>query len=320
MLSRQMLKLSNFVLFVSCSIINYIIYFIEMLKETKLFWIFTGGLLFAGGIFVVPPLILAMLLILFIFLIGVNIYNLEKKYQNAQTSADFFHTIIDHTPLLIFWKDRQSIYRGCNTAFATWIGLKNIEAIEGKTDFDFFQEAQAAGFCDIDQSIFETGKIEERLVDRPTLHNGQHLWRQTLKMPLYNKQNQIIGVIGYSEDITHRHQLEMQQFAQQQILERQVKERTEELRNKETFLRSLLDNIPLLVFWKNPQLQFLGCNLPFACTVGVQSPQQIIGRYSKDLAWREHPQLIENTEISVLNSEIPDYHRIEPYIRVDQWH
>jgi PAS domain S-box-containing protein len=312
-----MLKLSNLVLFVNHLIINYLIYLFEMIKETKLLWILTGGILFAGGIFVIPPLILAILWILFIFLICVNIYNLEKKYQDAQTLADFFHAIINHTPLLIFWKDRKSVYQGCNTAFAKWIGLNNIESIEGKTDFDFFQDAQAVGFRDIDQSIFETGHIEENLVDRPTLHNGQHLWRQTLKMPLYNKQNQIIGVIGYSEDISHRHQLEMKQFAHQQTLERQVEERTEELRNNETFLRSLLDNIPLLVFWKNPQLQFLGCNLPFACTVGVQSPQQIIGRYSKDLAWRECPHVIENIELSVLNQEITDYHRIEPYIQVD---
>ena len=292
-------------------------YFIEKIKQFKFLGILIGGFLLTIGIFIIPPMLLAMIWILFIFLIYRYVTQLEQKYQNAQTAADFFHAIIDHTPLLIFWKNPQSIYQGCNTAFAQWVGLNSQENIEGKTDFDFFQDAQAEYFRDIDQDVIKTGKPEERLIDRPIFNNGKHWWRQTLKIPLYDKQNKIISVVGYSEDITHRHELETKQFAYQQTLENQVEERTRKLREQETFLRSLLDNIPLLVFWKNNQLQFLGCNLPFACTVGMQSPQQLVGFYNKDLAWREDSQAIEEIEQAVLNEDIPDYHRIESYLRVD---
>lgn len=290
---------------------------IENIKQLKVLGIIISGLLLTVGIFVIPPILLSMIWILFVFSIYDYVIQLEKKYQQAQASADFFHAIIDHTPLLIFWKNPHSVYQGCNVAFAQWIGLSEQEGIKGKTDFDFFQDAQAEHFRDIDQNIIKTGQPEERLIDRPIFNNGKHGWQQTLKIPLYDKQHAIISIVGYSEDITHRHQLEIKQFAYQQILERQVEERTRELREQETFLRSLLDNIPLLVFWKNTQLQFLGCNLPFACTVGLQSPQQLIGYYSKDLAWRENPQTIEIIECAVLNGDIPDYHRIESYLRVD---
>ena len=288
-----------------------------MSKEIHFITILMTGLLLAACIHFVSPLILTILWGTFVLALAIYLYLLEKKLQQIQSVADFFHNIVDHTPLLIFWKDRQSIYQGCNAAFSQWIGLEKTSSIQNKTDFDFFQDAQAVAFRDIDQRIIETGELEKNLIDRPMLKNGQYLWRQTLKMPLYDKQPKIIGVIGYSEDITRRHQLEMQQFSYQQVLERQVEERTKELTEKEGFLRSLLDNIPLLVFWKNKQLQYLGCNLPFACTAGVQSPQQLIGRYSKELAWRENPQAIECIESTVLKEEKPDYHRIEPYIRVD---
>jgi PAS domain S-box-containing protein len=292
-------------------------YLIEKIKQFKVLGILIGGFLLAIGIFIVPPTLLAMIWILFIFSIYRYVVQLEQKYQSAQTSADFFHAIIDHTPLLIFWKNPQSIYQGCNNAFAQWVGLNSQESIKGKTDFDFFQDSQAAHFRDIDQDVIKTGQPEERLVDRPIFNDGKHWWRQTLKIPLYDKQHKIISVVGYSEDITHRHELETKQFAHQQILENNVEERTRELREQETFLRSLLDNIPLLVFWKNTQLQFLGCNLPFACTVGKQSPQQLVGFSTKDLAWREDSQAIEDIERAVLNEDIPDYHRIESYLRLD---
>ncbi|MEY3219135.1 MAG: hypothetical protein RIT27_492 [Pseudomonadota bacterium] len=288
-----------------------------MSREIRFLFIGASGFFLAAGIHFIPPVVLTLLWSIFVFSLGVHLYALEKKLQQTQSTADFFHKVVDHTPLLIFWKNRQSVYQGCNTAFSQWIGLENPTFIKGKTDFDFFQEAQATSFCDIDQRIFETGQLEQKLIDRPMLKNGQYLWRQTLKIPLYDKEQNIIGVIGYSEDITRRHQLEMQQFSYQQTLERKVEERTKELSEKEAFLRSLLDNIPLLIFWKNKQLQFLGCNLPFACTAGVQSPQQLIGRYSKELAWRENPAAIECIETTVLEEEKPDYHRIESYIRVD---
>jgi len=292
-------------------------YLFEKIKQFKVLGILIGGFLLAVGVFFVPPTLLFILLILFTLLTYYYAVELEQKYQNAQTSADFFHAIIDHTPLLIFWKNPQLIYQGCNATFAQWVGLNPQENIKGKTDFDFFQDAQAEHFRDIDREIIKTGKSEERLVDRPVFNNGQHWWRQTLKIPLYDKQHHLISIVGYSEDITYRHQLETKQFAYQQTLEITVEERTRELREQETFLRSLLDNIPLLVFWKNAQLQFLGCNLPFACTVGKQSPHQLVGFSTKDLAWRENSQLIETIERAVLNEELPDYHRVESYLRVD---
>jgi PAS domain S-box-containing protein len=293
-------------------------YLFETKQEIKLLSILLISSLLVGGVFLLPPAIMAIVLILLIFSVAAYISNLEQKYRQTQALANFYHEIIDHTPLLIFWKDQQSMYQGCNSAFAKWVGLNNKDTIKGKTDFDFFQEAEAEGFRNIDQTIFETGKIEERLVDRPTLNNGQHLWRQTIKIPIFNEYTNILNVVGYSEDITHRHQLETKQFAHQQILERQVEERTRELCEQQAFLRSLLDNIPLLVFWKNTQLQFLGCNLPFVCTVGMQSPEQIIGKTTQDLAWRKNNiQLIENLEQAVLNEEIPKYSHIESYLRVD---
>lgn len=293
-------------------------YLFEIKKEIKFLAALLASGILVGGVFLLPPIVTAVILVLSFLVVSAYLFNLEQRYRQTQALANFYREIVDHTPLLIFWKDQQLVYQGCNTAFAKWVGLSGKEAIKGKTDFDFFQEAEAKSFRNIDQTILETGKMEEGLVDRPTLKNGQYLWRQTVKIPIFNEYTQTLNIVGYSEDITHRHQLETKQFSYQQILERQVEERTRELYEQQAFLYSLLDNIPLLVFWKNTQLQFLGCNLPFVCTIGMQSSAQIIGKTARDLAWRKNDvQLIENIEQALLNEEISRYSHIESYLRVD---
>ncbi|MDZ7641502.1 MAG: PAS domain-containing protein [Desulfurivibrio sp.] len=42
----------------------------------------------------------------------------------------------DNIPQQIFWKDRDSVFRGCNLAAARALGLTRPAEIEGKTDHD----------------------------------------------------------------------------------------------------------------------------------------------------------------------------------------
>ena len=47
------------------------------------------------------------------------------------------NSIIDLIPNhSIFWKDRNSVYLGCNAALATSLGFQSTADIIGKTDFD----------------------------------------------------------------------------------------------------------------------------------------------------------------------------------------
>ncbi|MFZ0589624.1 MAG: MHYT domain-containing protein [Bryobacteraceae bacterium] len=62
----------------------------------------------------------------------------------------------------------------------------------------------------------------------------------------------------------------------------------EELYRSRRMLRSILDNIPQRVFWKDGNGRYLGCNRAFAQDAGLQSPEEIDGKSDNDLAWREH--------------------------------
>ncbi len=62
----------------------------------------------------------------------------------------------------------------------------------------------------------------------------------------------------------------------------------EALRESQHLLHSVLNTIPVRVFWKDRDSNFLGCNRPFACDAGFQSPEEILGRNDFEMHWREH--------------------------------
>jgi PAS domain S-box-containing protein len=67
-----------------------------------------------------------------------------------------------------------------------------------------------------------------------------------------------------------------QQLSAQQVL-------SEELYQSRQMLRSVLDNIPQRVFWKDFDGHYLGCNLAFAAYTGLNGPNEIIGKTDEDL-------------------------------------
>ena len=140
----------------------------------------------------------------------------ERKHFQIQLENHkiFIKSMIDAIPDLIFYKDINSIYLGCNKAFANkFIGLKE-EDIIGKTDFDFVKDYESAkSFREKDLAAFSKGKTviyEEKI----QLANGNYLHIETSKTPFYNENGNIAGLIGIARDITSRKNFEKKLKAQ----------------------------------------------------------------------------------------------------------
>lgn len=54
----------------------------------------------------------------------------------------------------------------------------------------------------------------------------------------------------------------------------------------EVFLRNITAILPQYVFWKDTQSIYLGCNQHYAKLVGLEAPEQIIGKTDDDLPWQ----------------------------------
>ncbi|MGD0414504.1 MAG: EAL domain-containing protein [Terriglobales bacterium] len=124
----------------------------------------------------------------------------EELYRSHQ----MLQTILDTIPQRVFWKDRNCIYLGCNRILATDAGLNNPAEIVGKSDFDLAWSETAEVYRADDKLVMEQGSAKlgfEEIQDRP---DGRRVWLRTSKLPLWDREGNVTGVIGTYEDITER--------------------------------------------------------------------------------------------------------------------
>ncbi len=91
-----------------------------------------------------------------------------------------------------------------------------------------------------------------------------------------------------------------------------AQEAEDALRKQTRLLTDLLDNIPHFVFWKDRDLNFLGCNRRFAESAGFESPRAIVGKSDYDLAWtREQSEWYRKCDREVME-------RGEPLLNIEE--
>lgn len=131
--------------------------------------------------------------------------------NNKQDRIDFLEQVIAKMPGLVYCKDLSGVYLACNEAQANIVGLSLPSDLVGKTDFDILKKEEASKLREVDKqilsgslSIDENHPVEVELV----LPNGQTANFESIKMPLYDHDGKIMGLVGISKDVTARKKAE----------------------------------------------------------------------------------------------------------------
>ena len=126
-----------------------------------------------------------------------------KAEEKLQRSENMLQMVIDNFPGVVFWKDRQCNYLGCNQSFASSVGLKSSAEVVGKTDFDMpWTETETNNYLKEDRTVMKRAKAKLHIVESLRQFDGQVKYVNTSKLPLRDSNNQVIGVIGVSNDIS----------------------------------------------------------------------------------------------------------------------
>jgi PAS domain S-box-containing protein len=112
--------------------------------------------------------------------------------------------LIDTLPHQIFWKYPDHSYAGCNVVFARAAGLAHPDQVVGKRDQDFHWAHNAERIMAEDSAIMATGVPMIEFEDQLLEPDGRIHDYVITKLPLYDQQGAIIGVLGTIEDVSAR--------------------------------------------------------------------------------------------------------------------
>ncbi len=155
---------------------------------------------------------------------------LEQREQALAEERNLLRTMIDNLPDYIYVKDTESRYILANSAVIRSLNANSLKEIVGKTDFELFPREIAEQFHTGGRKVLESG---EPLINReePTkdMKTGAMNWRLTTNVPLRDSQENVVGLVGLSRDITEQKLAAEELKKHRDHLEELVKERTDEI-------------------------------------------------------------------------------------------
>lgn len=114
----------------------------------------------------------------------------------------FVMSLVNSIPAHIFWKDKNGVYIGCNTIFANSLGF-TAEDIIGKTDYDLpVNKSDSDKYRKDDIAVMESKEPKLNMEEEQTLSDGRKIYLLTSKVPLFNEDKEVTGILGIYSDIT----------------------------------------------------------------------------------------------------------------------
>lgn len=132
----------------------------------------------------------------------------KRVEQELKRQGSLIRSLLDSIPDLIFFKDANGRYLGCNPAFAAFVARPR-EQIMGKTDFDLFPRDVAQAYQDVDKAMLEA-KSPRQIEEWVVFPNGKRRLLDTLKTPYWSEDGTLIGVLAISHDITRSKEIEQE--------------------------------------------------------------------------------------------------------------
>lgn len=215
------------------------------------------------------------------------VINAQLIRENAQLARerDLLRALIDSLPDRVYAKDRTGRFVFNNPAHARIVGAPSPEAMQGKSDFDYFPKEQAEQFVADERQIIETGRpvINQQQCRANPDNPSEKRWVAATKSVWRDARGEVLGTVGVTRDID---ELKKTEEALRQSRD-ELATRTHQLSRERLLLRTLIDNLPDCVYAKDTEGRKTLANPADLKNLGCKTEAEAIGKSDFDLFPRE---------------------------------
>jgi PAS domain S-box-containing protein len=204
---------------------------------------------------------------------------IANAYAEADTVRERYSDLYDFAPVAYVTLDALGVIRQTNLAGAILLGIKRSQIKQHR----FGASVSAAFLSEFNQFLADV--LDGRA-------------RKTCEIELNPTQQRGVSIV-HIEAIADEGGRECQMV----ISDVTVQRRSEyALREREQYLRALLDNFPFLVWLKDDQSRFLAVNRPFAAQFGWPSAESLVGKTDFDIASQDLAEAYRADDRAILES------------------
>lgn len=123
----------------------------------------------------------------------------ENAFLESLKGGQVACKMFDLLPNVSFWvKNQAGAFEYVSVRLLKQHGFESKDQLLGLTDHDLYPPSIASGFRSDDLQVMQTGDaIENKSELLPSITGGVE-WRETCKIPLYDKEGKVVGTAGMS--------------------------------------------------------------------------------------------------------------------------
>ena len=136
-----------------------------------------------------------------------DISEIQRNLFESKKQISLFNSIIDNIPVMLFLKDAKELqFKIINKATEDLLGLSRKQML-GKTDYEIFPKKQADFFVKKDREVLKS-KRNFIIEDEKITSKNNTIILSTKKIPILAENGEPLFVLGISENVTEKRELE----------------------------------------------------------------------------------------------------------------